>query len=71
MLSYLSLKKYSSCLREALNLFTKDELMVRPIPQEAVWKSEVPFQGEDGVKALEILHQRINQHVYSIFFLLV
>jgi hypothetical protein len=37
--------------------------MPRPIPQEDEWKSEVPFQGEDGKKAIETLEKRVNQHV--------
>jgi hypothetical protein len=42
--------------------------MPRPIPQEAEWKSETPFQGEDGQKAFETLEKRINQHVLFAIF---
>ncbi len=49
--------------RNALQLFTTDEIMPRPLPQDQEWRNDTPFQGEDGVKALETLEKRINQHV--------
>lgn len=48
--------------QSALELFTAQEIIPRPIPQEIEWSSMEAFQGEYGLKAKADLHKRINEH---------